>query len=120
MDTGSERRCDRHYFKWYHALRHSVRQRSVACSCTNTAVLARQPASLAPISRATTPFGTPQSAGGINSLPARLQSILMDPRLYQALQATSPLASPHPHAGQPACPDQYAVHRTEILVGQQE
>eukprot|EP00959_Pyramimonas_sp_CCMP1952_P421474 8829736-Pyramimonas_sp.AAC.1 len=44
----------------------------------------------------------------------------MDPQLYQALQATSPFASPRPHAGQPAFPYQYAVQRTESLVGQQE
>eukprot|EP00959_Pyramimonas_sp_CCMP1952_P345683 7239367-Pyramimonas_sp.AAC.1 len=43
------------------------------------------------MSRATTPFGTRQSAGGNSSLQARLQSIRMDPQLYQALQATSPL-----------------------------
>eukprot|EP00959_Pyramimonas_sp_CCMP1952_P391251 8199211-Pyramimonas_sp.AAC.1 len=43
----------------------------------------------------------------------------MDPHLYQASQATSPFASPRPHVGQPAFPDQYAVQRTESLVGQQ-
>eukprot|EP00959_Pyramimonas_sp_CCMP1952_P320983 6717532-Pyramimonas_sp.AAC.1 len=38
-------------------------------------VPAGQPASFAPMSRATTPFGTPQSAGSTNSLQARLHSI---------------------------------------------
>eukprot|EP00959_Pyramimonas_sp_CCMP1952_P351401 7362644-Pyramimonas_sp.AAC.1 len=49
---------------------------------------ARQPASFAPASRATTPFGTPRSAGSTNRLQARLQSMWMDPQLCQALQAT--------------------------------
>eukprot|EP00959_Pyramimonas_sp_CCMP1952_P055206 1154014-Pyramimonas_sp.AAC.1 len=35
-------------------------------------VPAGQPASFAPTSRATTPFGAPQSAGSTNSLQARL------------------------------------------------
>eukprot|EP00959_Pyramimonas_sp_CCMP1952_P402913 8443057-Pyramimonas_sp.AAC.1 len=70
------------------------------------------------MSRATTPFGTPQSAGITNSLQARPQSIRKDPQLYQAPQATSPFASPRPIAGQPASPDQYAIQRS--LVGQQE
>eukprot|EP00959_Pyramimonas_sp_CCMP1952_P246688 5155892-Pyramimonas_sp.AAC.1 len=51
-------------------------------------------------------------------LQARLQSIRMDPQLYQALQATSPFASPRPGAGQPAVPDQYAIQRSSV--GQQE
>eukprot|EP00959_Pyramimonas_sp_CCMP1952_P226544 4737077-Pyramimonas_sp.AAC.1 len=59
-----------------------------------------QPASFAPMSRAAAPFGTPQSAGSTNCLRARLQSIRMDPQLYQASQATSEFASPRPHAGQ--------------------
>eukprot|EP00959_Pyramimonas_sp_CCMP1952_P134295 2809432-Pyramimonas_sp.AAC.1 len=42
----------------------------------------------------------------------------MDPQLYQALQATSPFASPRPIAGQPAIPDQHATQRS--LVGLQE
>eukprot|EP00959_Pyramimonas_sp_CCMP1952_P230647 4821979-Pyramimonas_sp.AAC.1 len=42
----------------------------------------------------------------------------MDPQLYLASQATSPFASPHPHAGQHFFPDQYAAQRS--LVGQQE
>eukprot|EP00959_Pyramimonas_sp_CCMP1952_P450399 9430549-Pyramimonas_sp.AAC.1 len=70
------------------------------------------------MSRATAPFGTPQSAGRNNSLQARLQSIRMDPQLYQALQSTSQFASPRPHAGQPATPDQYAIQRSSV--GQQE
>eukprot|EP00959_Pyramimonas_sp_CCMP1952_P253640 5299238-Pyramimonas_sp.AAC.1 len=70
------------------------------------------------MSRATTPFGTPQSAGSNSSLQARLQIIRMDLQLYQALQATSPYASPRPHAGQPAFPHQYAIQRS--AVGQQE
>eukprot|EP00959_Pyramimonas_sp_CCMP1952_P038778 811941-Pyramimonas_sp.AAC.1 len=65
-------------------------------------VPAGQPASFASTSRATTQFGTPQSAGGTNSRQARLQSIRMDPQLYQALQATSQFASPRPIARQPA------------------
>eukprot|EP00959_Pyramimonas_sp_CCMP1952_P147174 3080291-Pyramimonas_sp.AAC.1 len=68
--------------------------------------------------RATTPFGTPHSDGIANSLQARLQSFRADPQLYQALQATSPSASPRPIAGQPAIPDQYAIQRR--LLGQQE
>eukprot|EP00959_Pyramimonas_sp_CCMP1952_P114453 2393097-Pyramimonas_sp.AAC.1 len=72
------------------------------------------------MSRATTPFGTPQSAGSTNSLQARPQSSRMDPQLYQALQATSPFASPRPHAGQLASPDDHAAQRAESLVGQQE
>eukprot|EP00959_Pyramimonas_sp_CCMP1952_P014079 297980-Pyramimonas_sp.AAC.1 len=84
MDTGPERHCDRHFFKWHRALRHIVRQRSAACSCTTTASTCRatQPASFAPMNRATTPFGTPQSAGSNNSLQARLQRIRMDPQLH--------------------------------------
>eukprot|EP00959_Pyramimonas_sp_CCMP1952_P122843 2567953-Pyramimonas_sp.AAC.1 len=70
------------------------------------------------MSRATTPFGTPQGAGNTNSLQARFQSIRTDPQLYQALHATSPFASPRPIAGQPLFPDQYAIQRS--LVGQQE
>eukprot|EP00959_Pyramimonas_sp_CCMP1952_P352705 7389790-Pyramimonas_sp.AAC.1 len=57
-------------------------------------VPAGQPSSFAPMGRATTPFGTPQSTLSTNSLQARLQSIRADPQLYQALQATSPFASP--------------------------
>eukprot|EP00959_Pyramimonas_sp_CCMP1952_P394986 8275606-Pyramimonas_sp.AAC.1 len=52
-------------------------------------VPAGQPALFAPMSRATTSFGTPQSVESTNSLQARLQSIRMDPQPYQALQATS-------------------------------
>eukprot|EP00959_Pyramimonas_sp_CCMP1952_P271757 5682299-Pyramimonas_sp.AAC.1 len=70
------------------------------------------------MSRATTPFGTPQSAGSTNSLQPRPQSIRTDPQFYQALQATSPLASPRQIEGQPAFPDQYATQRS--LAGQQE
>eukprot|EP00959_Pyramimonas_sp_CCMP1952_P289319 6051233-Pyramimonas_sp.AAC.1 len=44
----------------------------------------------------------------------------MDPQLYQALQATSPFASPRPNARQPAFPDHRAAQGTESLVGQQE
>eukprot|EP00959_Pyramimonas_sp_CCMP1952_P199430 4171404-Pyramimonas_sp.AAC.1 len=44
----------------------------------------------------------------------------MDPQLYPALQATSPFASPRPHAGQPAFPDRRSAQRTESLVGQQQ
>eukprot|EP00959_Pyramimonas_sp_CCMP1952_P388974 8150009-Pyramimonas_sp.AAC.1 len=69
-------------------------------------------------SRATTPFGTPQSVGSNISLQARLQSIRMDPQLYQVLHATSPFASPRPNAGQAAVPDQYAIQRSSV--GQQE
>eukprot|EP00959_Pyramimonas_sp_CCMP1952_P181940 3804291-Pyramimonas_sp.AAC.1 len=79
-----------------------------------------QPASFAPMSRATTPFGAPQSAGTTNSLQARSQSIRMDPQLYQALQATSPFASPRPLAGQPAFPGHDAAQRIESLVGQRQ
>eukprot|EP00959_Pyramimonas_sp_CCMP1952_P163560 3419561-Pyramimonas_sp.AAC.1 len=82
-------------------------------------VPAGQPASFAPMSRATTPFGTPQSAGITNSVQARHQSIWMDPQPYQASQATSPFASPRPHAGQPAYPDHHAAQRAESLAGQQ-
>eukprot|EP00959_Pyramimonas_sp_CCMP1952_P157253 3288471-Pyramimonas_sp.AAC.1 len=74
---------------------------------------AGQPASLAPVSRAATPSGAPHIAGGANSLQARLQSIRMDPQLYQALQAISPFASPRPLAGQPAFPDRDAAQRIE-------
>eukprot|EP00959_Pyramimonas_sp_CCMP1952_P122105 2552474-Pyramimonas_sp.AAC.1 len=81
-------------------------------------VPAGQPASFALMSRATAPFGTPQSTGSTNSLQARFQSIRADPQLYQALQATSPFASPSPIAGQPAFPDQSATQRS--LVGHQE
>eukprot|EP00959_Pyramimonas_sp_CCMP1952_P100104 2093406-Pyramimonas_sp.AAC.1 len=63
---------------------------------------AGQPAAFAPMSRATTPFGTPQCAGSTSSLQARPQSIRMDPKLYQALQDTSPFESPRAVAGQPA------------------
>eukprot|EP00959_Pyramimonas_sp_CCMP1952_P189259 3958950-Pyramimonas_sp.AAC.1 len=42
----------------------------------------------------------------------------MDPPLYQALQATSPFASPLPHAGQSAIPNQYSIQRSSV--GQQE
>eukprot|EP00959_Pyramimonas_sp_CCMP1952_P086777 1815074-Pyramimonas_sp.AAC.1 len=83
-------------------------------------VPAGQPASFASMSRAATPFGAPQSAGSTNSPRARLQSIRMDPQLYQALQATSPFASPRPLAGQPAFPDRETAQRTEILIGQQQ
>eukprot|EP00959_Pyramimonas_sp_CCMP1952_P439043 9191328-Pyramimonas_sp.AAC.1 len=76
-------------------------------------VLAGQPASFAPMSRATTPFGTPQSAGSTNSQQAMLQGIRMDPQLCQALQATSPFASPRPTAGQPATSDHEAAQRAE-------
>eukprot|EP00959_Pyramimonas_sp_CCMP1952_P047794 997849-Pyramimonas_sp.AAC.1 len=44
----------------------------------------------------------------------------MDPQLYQALQATSPFASPRLHAGQPAFPAHHAAQRTESLAGQQK
>eukprot|EP00959_Pyramimonas_sp_CCMP1952_P308955 6465621-Pyramimonas_sp.AAC.1 len=44
----------------------------------------------------------------------------MDPQLYQALQTTSPFASPRPHAGQLAFLDHNAAQRTESLAGQQE
>eukprot|EP00959_Pyramimonas_sp_CCMP1952_P086523 1809829-Pyramimonas_sp.AAC.1 len=47
-------------------------------------VPAGQPASFAPMNRATTPFGIPQGAWSNNGLQARLQSIRMDPQLYQA------------------------------------
>eukprot|EP00959_Pyramimonas_sp_CCMP1952_P291342 6094381-Pyramimonas_sp.AAC.1 len=57
-------------------------------------VPAGRPASFAFMSIATTPCGTPQCAGSNNLLQARLQSIRMDPQLYQSLQATSPCASP--------------------------
>eukprot|EP00959_Pyramimonas_sp_CCMP1952_P444310 9302455-Pyramimonas_sp.AAC.1 len=42
----------------------------------------------------------------------------MDPQLYQALQATSPFASPRPIAWQSAIPYQCATQRS--LVGQRE
>eukprot|EP00959_Pyramimonas_sp_CCMP1952_P369792 7745239-Pyramimonas_sp.AAC.1 len=48
------------------------------------------------------PFGTPQSAGSTNSLQACFQSMRMDRQLYQALQATSPFASPRAAAPQTA------------------
>eukprot|EP00959_Pyramimonas_sp_CCMP1952_P211394 4424121-Pyramimonas_sp.AAC.1 len=57
-------------------------------------------------------------AGG--SLQARLQSIRMDPRLYQALQATSPFAASRAVAGQPAAAHQEAAQRAESLLGQQQ
>eukprot|EP00959_Pyramimonas_sp_CCMP1952_P114418 2392429-Pyramimonas_sp.AAC.1 len=63
---------------------------------------AGKPAVFAPTSGPTTLFGTPQSAGSLNSLQARFQSMRMDPQLYQALQATSPFASrvlQHHHMG---------------------
>eukprot|EP00959_Pyramimonas_sp_CCMP1952_P312486 6540768-Pyramimonas_sp.AAC.1 len=44
----------------------------------------------------------------------------MDPQLYQVLQATSPFASPRPHAGQLAFPDHHVAQRAQSLVGQQE
>eukprot|EP00959_Pyramimonas_sp_CCMP1952_P087140 1823187-Pyramimonas_sp.AAC.1 len=44
----------------------------------------------------------------------------MDPQLYQAMQATSPFASPRPLAGQAAFPDHNAAQRTESLAGQQQ
>eukprot|EP00959_Pyramimonas_sp_CCMP1952_P420305 8803400-Pyramimonas_sp.AAC.1 len=53
-----------------------------------------QPAVFAIMSGLIVLFGTSQSMGSLNSLQARLQSMLMDPRLDQALQATSPFASP--------------------------
>eukprot|EP00959_Pyramimonas_sp_CCMP1952_P454613 9470176-Pyramimonas_sp.AAC.1 len=72
------------------------------------------------MSRATTPFGAPQSAGSTNRLQARLQSVRMDPQLYQALQATSPFASPRPIAGQPDFSDHEVAQRAESMTGQQQ